>query len=264
MDKNKAFYLTLIVIFCVVLAGGGGYIIGENINRKEDLKETKTQYEIIDSKENSSMASTYGNEVYLLLYNYIKSGKTNLQEYLNGLNNAEKIYAGGFDGKDYSIAFSQIKLNLINTFGSDLGITNILNNGYKYDESLDSYYYDSETQYIIYEDSNFELKDIYNYKLIEEKVEDNKEIISYYGLYNDCYDVGPCKYSGKNNFEIFMLKDDTESFDEYNERVAEAFAKAFKEHKEAFYIFNYFFEENNFGKFDNYGSKYVLVDFKQV
>lgn len=264
MDKKKSLYFTLVVVFCVVLSGLGGYFIGESINRKEVLKDTEKQVEESDSSEDDTIAANHGKDIYLLLYNYIKSDKSNLQEYLSGLSNMEKMYVGGFHGADYSITFSQIKLNLINTFGSDLQITNDIDNRFKYDVNFDSYYYDSESQYIRYADTSFELKDIYNYKLIETKYDDNTEVISYYGLYNDCYDVGPCTYTGKNGLKIFLLRDDNESFDEYNKRIKQAFDNAFKEHKEDFYRFDYYYNQSNVGEFDHTGGRYILVDFKQA
>ena len=39
MDKNKSFYLTLVVVFCVVLSGLGGYFIGTHFGEKDKVVE---------------------------------------------------------------------------------------------------------------------------------------------------------------------------------------------------------------------------------
>ena len=56
MDKNKSFYLTLVVIFCVVLAGLGGYFLGTHFGNENTIKsESKiVEEEKETEKENSS------------------------------------------------------------------------------------------------------------------------------------------------------------------------------------------------------------------
>ena len=40
-DKNKSFYLTLVVVFCVVLSGLGGYFIGTHFGENNKVVEEK-------------------------------------------------------------------------------------------------------------------------------------------------------------------------------------------------------------------------------
>lgn len=51
MEKNKEKYLVLVLIFCVVLAFGGGYLLGDSITNNDkniDIKDIDTSQEIVD------------------------------------------------------------------------------------------------------------------------------------------------------------------------------------------------------------------------
>ena len=85
MEKNKSFYLTLVVVFCVVLSGLGGYFIGTHFGEKETIKnEVKKDEEINASNIKVADLSSY---VYTALYSYLKSDEKSLTNYLNNLSN---------------------------------------------------------------------------------------------------------------------------------------------------------------------------------
>ena len=86
MDKNKSFYLTLVVVFCVVLSGLGGYFIGTHFGEKETIKnEVKKDEEKRNEEINANdiKVADLSNYVYTALYSYLKSGEKSLNSYLN-------------------------------------------------------------------------------------------------------------------------------------------------------------------------------------
>lgn len=102
MDKNKSFYFTLVVIFCVILSGFGGYFIGTHFSEKETVKnevkkdeEKKNEnLEVLKDKVIDTLTS-------ITLYNYIKSESESLTSYLNSLSDSQKLCLAGlsFDKK---------------------------------------------------------------------------------------------------------------------------------------------------------------------
>ena len=71
MDKNKSFYLTLVVVFCVVLSGLGGYFIGTHFGEKETIKNEVKKDEEKKKEEinaNDIKVADLSNYVYTALY----------------------------------------------------------------------------------------------------------------------------------------------------------------------------------------------------
>ena len=122
MDKNKSFYLTLVVVFCVVLSGLGGYFIGTHFSEKETVKNEVKKDEEKKKEEinaNDIKVADLSNYVYTALYSYLKSGEKSLNSYLNNLSNDQKLYVAGLlnfedeDNKYNNKKYSDLKNKLI-------------------------------------------------------------------------------------------------------------------------------------------------------
>ena len=252
MDKNKSFYLTLVVVFCVVLSGFGGYFIGTHFGEKDKVVENNN---VNENNEDSPIGDL---NYYVLtgLYSYLFSGNNDFEEYLNSLTNSQKLYiAGIFDEKNKT--FSDLKANLVKYFGSDL---NVKAEDY-YVEGIDEALlkYDKSSDKFISQEVNTDsitdlgLDFIYNYKYEGTTVKNNEEItITFYGLYAYQDEIGPTTISNNSNIERLLNYED-ESNNESDEEYLEA---AFNNNKDDFLKFSYTYKKVN--------DKYVLVDFKQA
>lgn len=49
MEKNKMFYITLVLVICLVLTGLGAFYLGIEFGKKENNVDSK---EVINNKEN--------------------------------------------------------------------------------------------------------------------------------------------------------------------------------------------------------------------
>lgn len=258
MDKNKSFYLTLVVIFCVILAGLGGYFIGTHFGNENTTKSEAKSVE--ETKENEKLNSSdievadLSYYVYTALYDYLKSNKNNLNDYLNNLSNSQKLYVAGLinvldeEDKYSSKKYVDLKNNLIDIFGTDLNLQTTDYYDYYGDEPL--FVYNKETDEFVYSEPESgrclvvfpESGYIYNYKLKDKKIENDQLVITYYGLYARPDEAGPTILSNDKNIEVMLNYDE-----EYLETT-------FNNNKEDFLIFTYIYKSVN--------GKYVLVDFK--
>ena len=268
MDKNKSFYFTLIVIFCAIFAGVGGYFIGIHFSEKENIKnETKIDTEKKNEDENTNdiEALNLSNYVYTALYNYLKSGEKNLNSYLNKLSNDQKLYIAGLlnfedeDNKYNNKKYTDLKNNLKNIFGTELNLQ--AKDYYTLaDDKEPLFIYNKETDEFVYNENtigtdalvDFELGYIYNYKLKDKRIENDKLIITYYGLYAHQDEIGPTTLSNNKNVER-ILDYEEESNGMTDEEYLE---KAFSNNKDDFFKFSYIYKKIN--------NKYVLLDFKQA
>ena len=153
----------------------------------------------------------------------------------------------------------QIIINLVKTFGSDLGVLPedyyaFVENEeplYKYDKETDEYIYNEEspgTDAITDLDSGY----IYNYILDKKESKEDLIILTYYGLYAYQDEIGPTTITNQKNIERLLNYEET--FDGISDQ--EYLQNAFKKNKEDFLKWSYTFKKVN----DNY----VLVDFKQA
>ena len=270
MDKNKSLYFSLIVIFCVVIAGLGGYYLGITFSNNEDVtvkyekKEETYEKEVVkDNNDELTKLPTLSEPVYVVLYNYLKSGKNNLIDYLSNLNNNQKLYVAGLinwkDERDENKTYTNLRNYLIEVFGTDLNI------------SASDYYtpMDDEEPWLIYNketdkfidnektnagDTLFDLSGsyIYNFKLKDTSFNEDKYIVTYYGLYACMDEIGPTILSNDKNIDRYLnYEDDTDGLtgEEYLEKI-------FNNNKDDFFQFIYTYKKVN--------DKYILVDFKQA
>ena len=256
MDKNKSLYISLVVLFCVVITGISAFFLGLQFSKQKLVDiTTKNESKIIN-------VDSYNIPTLSILYNYLRSDYNNLEEYLKNLTNSEKLYVAGlFDSSDEANnnKFSLLKENLIKTFGSDLGVLPedyyaIAENEeplYKYDKETDEYIYNEEspgTDAITDLDSGY----IYNYILDKKESKEDLIILTYYGLYAYQDEIGPTTITNQKNIERLLNYEET--FDGISDQ--EYLQNAFKKNKEDFLKWSYTFKKVN----DNY----VLVDFKQA
>ena len=254
MDKNKSLYISLVVLFCVVITGISGFFLGLQFSKQKLVdNSTKNESKIIN-------VESYNIPTLSILYNYLKSDYNNLEDYLKNLTNSEKLYvAGFFDSSDEANnnKYSLLKENLIKTFGSDLEVLPedyyaFAENEeplYKYDKETDEYIYNEEspgTDAITDLDSGY----IYNYILDKKESKDDLIILTYYGLYAYQDEIGPTTITNQKNIERLLNYEET--FDGISDQ--EYLQNAFKKNKEDFLKWCYTFKKVN----DNY----VLVDFK--
>ena len=56
MDKNKSSYITFVVLFCVIIAGFGGFYLGKEFikSNKETIKNNTNNHKFINNKINST------------------------------------------------------------------------------------------------------------------------------------------------------------------------------------------------------------------
>lgn len=256
MDKNKSLYISLVVLFCVVITGISAFFLG--------LQFSKQKLVDITTKNESKITNveSYNIPTLSILYNYLKSDYNNLEDYLKNLTNSEKLYVAGLFDSSYEAnnnKFSLLKENLIKTFGSDLGVLPedyyaFAENEeplYKYDKETDEYIYNEEspgTDAITDLDSGY----IYNYILDKKESKEDLIILTYYGLYAYQDEIGPTTITNQKNIERLLNYEET--FDGISDQ--EYLQNAFKKNKEDFLKWSYTFKKVN--------NNYVLVDFKQA
>lgn len=265
MDKNKSFYFTLVVIFCVILSGLGGYFIGTHFSEKETVKnEVKKDEEKKNENLEVLKDKTIDTLTSITLYNYIKSKSESLTSYLNSLSDSQKLCLAGLSF-DKKATLKSLKNKLINTFGTDLDIE-----GKDYylfsDDEMPMYFYDEETGTFNYNDNypgtdvvtNLGSTGIYNYKLIDIRQEKDKYIVEYYGLYEtNFFDLGPTWLeNGKNIDRVNADNAKDYGYDDDDLTLNEYLDKAFSNNKDDFFKFSYIYKKIN--------NNYVLVDFKQA
>ena len=95
MDKNKSLYISLVVLFCVVITGISAFFLGLQFS-KQKLVDNSTKNE-----SKITNVESYNIPTLSILYNYLKSDYNNLEDYLKNLTNSEKLYVAGlFDSSD--------------------------------------------------------------------------------------------------------------------------------------------------------------------
>lgn len=251
MNKNKSFYLTLVVIFCVVLAGFGGFIIGTYFGSKcESTKivDTKNETKKEEVNDDDAPVAELTENVKRALYSYIKNGEGNFSKYFNNLTNSQKLYIAGIED---GASLSELKNNLIKYFGSNL---NLLGENYYANNTLQATYDSSKDKYTWSGDADllfdFENSGIYDYRLESTEIKGDELIITYYGLFSNSDGVGPMLVTNDNNIRRYL---GVEELDE-NITDEEYLENAFNNNKDDFFIFTYIYKSVN--------DKYVLVDFK--
>lgn len=103
MDKNKSLYISLVVLFCVVITGISAFFLG--------LQFSKQKLVDITTKNGSKITNveSYNIPTLSILYNYLKSDYNNLEDYLKNLTNSEN-----YTLQDYLIqVMKQIIINLV-------------------------------------------------------------------------------------------------------------------------------------------------------
>ncbi len=266
MDKNQSLYMTLVVVFCVVLAGGGCFYLGTKMSAE---KQEKCSDNIVDVKDNTKKEEMvfevleYPYTVNNILYNYLKSNSKSLDDYLNNLSNNNKLYLAGIiaynaDSDFENESLNKLKQNLIKYFGSDLNLKGedfyIASSEiplYKYDENKGSFYYNEDIPGGCI-NIDIDTTEIYNYKLDTIENKDDSIILTYYGLYAMPDEIGPTTVTNNKNIERVLNYDqDTDGLtDEYY------LSEAFDKNKNDFFKFIYTYKLVD--------GKYVLVDFKQA
>ena len=76
MDKNKSLYISLVVLFCVVITGISGFFLGLQFS-KQKLVDITTK-----NKSKITNVESYNIPTLSILYNYLKSDYNNLEDYL--------------------------------------------------------------------------------------------------------------------------------------------------------------------------------------
>lgn len=103
MDKNKSLYISLVVLFCVVITGISAFFLGLQFS-KQKLVDNSTKNE-----SKITNVESYNIPTLSILYNYLKSDYNNLEEYLKKLTNSEN-----YTLQDYLIqVMKQIIINLV-------------------------------------------------------------------------------------------------------------------------------------------------------
>ena len=117
MDKNKSLYISLVVLFCVVITGISAFFLGLQFSKQKLVDITTNNESKITNVE------SYNIPTLSILYNYLRSDYNNLEEYLKNLTNSEKLYVAGlFDSSDEANnnKFSLLKENLIKIYFKNL------------------------------------------------------------------------------------------------------------------------------------------------
>lgn len=247
MDKNKTLFITLVVIFCVILAGGACFSLGTKMNKSscEIEKEDKISEKEEDIKEFSIPEKD--SDLNTVLYNYINSNNKNLEEYLKNMSNGHKVFLGGVG------TLTEIKQNLIKLFGSDLNVVGEDFNTssglhYKYDSNTESFSLVNEFGTDVNELGSVA---VYNYKLDSLKQTKENVVLTYYGLYLDSSALGNDLLTNNKNINRYShdFEEDGISDEIYFENI-------FHKNKNNFFKFVYTYKLVD--------GKYVLVDFKQL
>ena len=259
MEKGKELYFTLIVLFCAVLMGIGGFYLGteftddktventgkvENKLNSSDLLKEENNLDVLKQKEVSSYIKGG-------LYSYIKSNKSDLINYFTSMNNSNKLYMAGILNEQN---YSTLENNLMAVFGNNLGLEKkdyyILETDeeplYKYDSTTSKYVYNEN---VLGSDllSELDQKKVYNYKLKDVKKDGENYIASYYGLYEYAGSVGPSTLSNEENIEI-VVEDEKASQSELDAK--------FNENEKDFFVFEYIYTLKD--------DSFYLTGFKQA
>ncbi len=258
MEKNKSFYMTLVVLVCSLFAFLGAFYLGTYFSvGKEVIKENNGFNTKGGIKEVINIPD-YNYYMSTLLYNYLNNNKDklNFNDYINkGITNNQKLYIAGIFGTS---KFNDLEENLNKIFGSTLNLKpddyyswpSDEQPVYKYNKETNMYDYNDD---VIGTDVLTDLLDsyIYNYKIKSVEYNDNGFIVTYYGLYAHFDSVGPTCVTNNSNIERYLGYDSTEDrlTDEYY------LSEAFNKNKDDFFKFTYTYKKVN--------KNYVLIDFKQ-
>ena len=269
MEKNKMFYITLVLVVCVVFTGIGCFYLGtkfgensSNVDKKEGFDNKGSNND--NKKDNTSyieelLSVDISDITKMGLYNYSKSGKSSLKEYFNSLNNSQKLDLAGLALGSEDL-FKNLEQNLINTYGSNLGLE--AKDFYYTGINVPMYIYDSASgKYIDNEDApgiefatNLGDISLYNYRLKNIKKDGDNYIVSYYGLYEtNMYQLGPTWLKNNKNIDRANV-DNAESYGGDGTSIDYYLATAFNNNKSDFLVFEYIFNKKN--------NNYYIVDFK--
>mgnify|MGYP004521852113 FL=1 len=257
MNKNKEMFLTLVIMFNIILAGIGSFYLGRHFGYKVEIKKESE----IQTNELNNLFFT--NEVNRVLYNFLQSKENNLKNYLDNLSNSQKLYLAGiisYDGLETDLdnkKLENLKNNLVKYFGDDLKVSGQDYYAMEQDEEP-VFKYDAKTDSFVYNENvigsdvitSFELGFVYNYKL--DNIVYNKDgfAVTYYGLYGLEDEIGPTTLTNDKDIErILNYTDDGMSDDAYLEY-------QFNNNRKGFLKFTYYYKKVN--------DKYVLTDFKQA
>lgn len=269
MEKNKMFYITLVLVVCVVFTGIGCFYLGtkfgensSNVDKKEgiDNKESNNDNKKDDTSYIEELLSVDISDITKMgLYNYSKSGKSSLKEYFNSLNNSQKLDLAGLALGSENL-FKDLKQNLINTYGSDLGVE--AKDCYLSGDSVPTFVYNSTSDKFVFNENSggtdivTNLGDIslYNYRLKNIQKNGDNYIVSYYGLYEtNMYGLGPTWLTNNKNIDRANV-DNAESYGGDGTPIDYYLATAFNNNKSDFLVFEYTFNKKN--------NNYYIVDFK--
>ena len=235
MNKNKEMFLTLVIMFNIILAGIGSFYLGRHFGYKVEIKnESEIQTNELDNL-------FFTKEVNRVLYNFLQNKENNLKNYLDNLSNSQKLYLAGI------ISYDGLETDLDN---KDYYVMEQDEEPvFKYDAKTDSFVYNEN---VIGSDviTNFELGFVYNYKL--DNIVYNKDgfAVTYYGLYGLEDEIGPTTLTNDKDIErVLNYTDDGMSDDAYLEY-------QFNNNRKGFLKFTYYYKKVN--------DKYVLTDFKQA
>lgn len=268
---NKKVLTSLVIVLVVALCGIGGYVFYDKFFTSDNRDDINV--EIVKDDENEGTKDTVKNinyeeienkltdNVLIGLYNYIEGNNKNFKEYLQNLDNNKKLYLGGFfDIIIENRSYKKIEDNLISLFGDNIGL-----------EAMDYYTNnkDSEPQYLynkntgMYEfnknssagdvTTDFLDGSIYNYKLKDIVIDEDKLELTYYGLFIDnILNIGPNTVTNNKNIDRLLGEDS------YNDNISDEyyFEEAFRKNKNDFFQFKYTFEKK--------GNNYILVDFAKI
>ena len=240
LRANIKLIIAIIVIFLLVL---GIFFIREKLSSNfSDAEEQQIQLSVDELPDYSDS----------VLYNYANSSSNDLHTYLNNLSNNHKLLIGGIND---SVSFSTIRNNLIDKFGTDLGVRDedyymldddseplyILKNGiYTYNEDA------PETDYITELGEYF----LYNYKVKNIKNENGLIAVTYYGLYYQENMGEENTYYNKN--KKILNKEDKENYSYYE--FESSIDNYFNTNKNDFLEFKYYLEPKD--------NSYVLKEFE--
>lgn len=259
MEKNKMFYITLVLVICLVLTGLGAFYLGTEFGKKE----------IVNNKDNKKEDTSYVEELLNMdindltktgLYNYSESGKSSLEEYFDSLNNSQKLDLAGLSLKN-TTSIDDLKQNLIYAFGSDLGIES--KDFYLSGDDIPMYFYDTSVNKFIYNDdypgtdmvTNLGGASLYNYRLKDIEKDGDDYIVSYYGLYEtNMFALGPTWLTNGKNIDRPNVDNPINYGANDNTPIDYYLANIFNNNKNDFLIFDYTFNEKN--------GNYYIVDFK--
>lgn len=264
MDRNKEKYLVLVLIICVVLSFGGGYLLGNNIKKCDKMTIVNKENNEVTANEffeiENILSEYNNNELLSLLYNYYvvdnkaSNNDNALYNYVNSLDTMDKLSISSTVGK-----VSKIENGLESLFGKRIEIKRE-DCGYYNDSGLPFIVYNKETdEFELNEDNDLIYSDIptwlnaiqyYNYKLDSINKENDTYVITYYGLYEERMDLGPSTYFNKDkSINRFYYDEDGVSFETY-------INKEFINNKDKFLKLEYSFKKNDNG--------FYLVGFREV